>query len=61
MNKLDLTLRLARESHRSRGKAADALDNLIYDLLKDLKQPEVEAPPKPKPAAKRSGSRRTAA
>jgi hypothetical protein len=60
MNKLDLTLRLARESHRSRGKAADALDNLIYDLLKDLKQPEVEAP-KPKPAAKRSGSRRTAA
>jgi hypothetical protein len=60
MNKLDLTLRLAKESHRSRGKAADVVDNLIYELLKDLKQPEAAAS-KPKPAAKRSRSRRTGA
>jgi hypothetical protein len=54
MNKLDLTLRLARESHRSRGKAADIVDNLIYELLKDLKRPEA-ATPKPKPEPKGSG------
>lgn len=60
MNKLDLTLRLARESHRSRGKAADVVDNLIYELLKDLKQPD-EGTPKTKSAPKRSGSRRTGA
>jgi hypothetical protein len=61
MNKLDLTLRLARESHRSRGKAADAVDGLVYEILKDLKQSEKQAP-KPKPAAiKRSDSRRGSA
>jgi hypothetical protein len=60
MNKLDLTLRLAKESHRSRGKAADVVDNLIYELLKDLKRPDA-ARSEPKPAPKRSGSRRTGA
>ncbi|HEX4808728.1 MAG TPA: hypothetical protein VH325_07360 [Bryobacteraceae bacterium] len=60
MNKLDLTLRLARESHRSRGKAADAVDNLVYELLKDLKQAG-PATPKPKPDPKRSGNRRSSA
>ncbi len=39
MNKLDLTKRLARESHRSRAKAADAVDTVLYKLLKDLKHP----------------------
>jgi hypothetical protein len=56
MNKLDLTVRLARESHRSRGKAADVVDNLIYELLKDLKRPET-ATAKPKPAPKVTGRR----
>ena len=44
MNKLDLTLRLARELHRSRAKAADVVDNLVYELLKKLKQPEAAEP-----------------
>jgi hypothetical protein len=38
MNKLDLARRFAREWHRSRGKAADAVDRLVYDILKDLKR-----------------------
>ncbi len=38
MNKLDLALRLARESHRSRAKAADDVDTLVYNLLRDLKR-----------------------
>ncbi|HEX4227449.1 MAG TPA: hypothetical protein VHZ07_02185 [Bryobacteraceae bacterium] len=58
MNKLDLTLRLARESHRSRGKAADVVDNLVYELLKDLKRPEAETG-KPKSVPKRSGGGRS--
>jgi hypothetical protein len=37
MNKQELTDRLARESHRSRSQAADAVDNLVYQLLKDLR------------------------
>jgi hypothetical protein len=57
MNKLDLTLRLARELHRSRAKAADIVDNLVYELLKKLKQPEA-GEPKPKSAEKRRGSQR---
>jgi hypothetical protein len=47
MNKLDLARRLARESHRSRGKAADAVDRLVYDLLKDLKRTGEPTPGKP--------------
>jgi hypothetical protein len=58
MNKLDLTLRLARELHRSRAKAADVVDNLIYELLKNLKRPEAGTA-KPESAAKRSDSQRT--
>jgi|GEM_PF-2853915 len=38
MNKLDLAARLARQWHRSRAKAADEVDALIYNLLKDLKR-----------------------
>jgi len=38
VNKLDLARRLARKSHRSRGEAADEVDNLVYHILKDLKQ-----------------------
>ena len=37
MNKLELASRLARESRRSHAKAADEVDNLVYNLLKDLK------------------------
>jgi hypothetical protein len=40
MNRHELTERLAKQSHRSRGQAADAVDNLVYGLLKDLKQSE---------------------
>jgi nucleoid DNA-binding protein len=39
MNKRDLARRLARESHRSNGQAADAVDTLVYKILKDLKRP----------------------
>ena len=41
MNKDELTKRLARESHRSRAEAADRVDVLVYELLKDLKRPPV--------------------
>ena len=37
MNKVDLALRLARKSHRSRAQAADQVDTLVYEILKDLK------------------------
>ncbi|MBV9405622.1 MAG: hypothetical protein JO211_09785 [Acidobacteriaceae bacterium] len=37
MNKLDLARRLARKWHRSRGQAADDVDSLVYEMLKDLK------------------------
>jgi len=38
MNKLDLTRRLARASHRSWAQAADDVDTLVYNLLKKLQQ-----------------------
>jgi len=38
MNKLDLARRLARKWHRSRGQAADEVDTLVYEMLKDLKK-----------------------
>ncbi|MBV9612519.1 MAG: hypothetical protein JO091_08605 [Acidobacteriaceae bacterium] len=38
MNKLDLARRLARKWHRSRGQAADDVDSLVYEMLKDLKE-----------------------
>lgn len=40
MNKLDLAQLLAKQSHRSRGKAADAVDALVYRMLKDIKTPK---------------------
>jgi nucleoid DNA-binding protein len=40
MNKHDLAQLLAKQSHRSRGKAADAVDALVHRLLKDLKTPK---------------------
>ena len=43
MNKKDLARRLAKESHRSRGQAADAVDNLVHRLLMDLKKPVQKA------------------
>ena len=39
MNKLDLARDLARQSHSSRGKAADDVDTLVYNLLKGVKSP----------------------
>jgi hypothetical protein len=45
MNKHDLARRLARKSHRSRAEAADAVDRLVHDMLKDLKRPPVKRPP----------------
>lgn len=38
MNKLDLARTLARLSHRSRAQAADDVDTLVYQMLKDLKE-----------------------
>lgn len=37
MNKKQLAERWARQSHRSRGQAADSVDKLVYGLLKDLR------------------------
>ena len=39
MNKQELAERLAKQSHRSRAEAADAVDRLIYEILKDLQKP----------------------
>jgi hypothetical protein len=38
MDRKDLALRLARESHRSRAQAADQLDALLHSIFKDLKR-----------------------
>jgi len=38
VNKLDLARTLARLSHRSRAQAADDVDTLVYQMLKDLKE-----------------------
>lgn len=43
MNRLDLARSLAKKSHRSQAKAADAVDSLVYHLLKELKNPPVLA------------------
>ena len=42
MNKKQLTELLARQSHRSRGQAADDVDKLVYSLLKDLRSAETK-------------------
>ena len=39
MNKQELAERLAKQSHRSRAEAADEVDKLIYQILKDLQKP----------------------
>jgi nucleoid DNA-binding protein len=39
MNKQELAERLAKQSHRSRAEAADAVDNLVYEIIKDLQKP----------------------
>jgi hypothetical protein len=39
MNKQELAERLAKQSHRSRAEAADAVDKLVYQILKDLQRP----------------------
>ena len=38
MDKKELVERLAKQSHQSKGKAADQVDTLVYGLLKELKQ-----------------------
>ncbi len=38
MNKLEFTLRLARESHRSPGEAADDVDKFVHRILRDLRR-----------------------
>jgi len=38
MDKKELIERLAKQSHQSKGKAADQVDTLVYGLLKELKQ-----------------------
>ena len=38
MDKQELVERLAKQSHQSKGKAADQVDTLVYGLLKELKQ-----------------------
>jgi len=39
VNKLDLARTLARVSHRSRAQAADDVDKLVYQMLKNRRQP----------------------
>ena len=46
MNKLEVTLRLARESNRPPGEAADDLDTLVHRLLRDLRRTKNQAQPK---------------
>ncbi len=46
MNKLDLARRVARKWHRSRGQAADDVDTLVYEILKDLKKAARQPLPK---------------
>lgn len=56
MNKLDLARRLAKQSHRSRGKAADDVDSLVHRLLRGVKQspkPSVTAASAPEPRPSR--------
>jgi hypothetical protein len=64
MDKNELVERLAKQSHRSKGQAADQVDTLVYGLLKELKQaPTKESKasenraPKPSPNSS-SGSAR---
>lgn len=59
MNKRELAERLAKQAHKSRAKAADEVDSLVYGLLKEMKQtakkPDdvaVAAAPKPPAAVK---------
>lgn len=40
VNKLDLARTLARVSHRSRAQAADDVDTLVYQMLKNIKEPQ---------------------
>ena len=54
MNKRELADRLAKQAHKSRAKAADDVDSLVYGLLKEMKDmakkpavPEASAAPKP--------------
>ena len=55
MNKKELIDQLAKQSHQSKGKAADQVDTLVYGLLKELKQektkPSKAAGGSPKPPA----------
>lgn len=44
MNKQELAERLAKQSHRSRAEAADAVDKLVYQILKDLPRPSEDRP-----------------
>lgn len=56
MNKIDLAARLARQLHRSRAKAADEVDALVYKLLKSEGPPPDEKASSKKPD-RRSGRR----
>lgn len=53
MDKKELVERLAKQSHQSKGKAADQVDTLVYGLLKELKQEDgkpsktIDGAPKP--------------
>jgi hypothetical protein len=61
MNKLEFTLRLARESNRPPGEAADDLDTLVHRILRDLRRTKNQSlPPKgtlPKVPAARQAKR----
>ncbi|MGA7415367.1 MAG: hypothetical protein WBW33_33145 [Bryobacteraceae bacterium] len=52
MNKLEFTLRLARESHRSPSQAADDVDKFVHRILKDLRRGNSQAPPPKTPSTK---------
>ncbi len=57
MNKLEFTLRLARESHRSPGRAADDVDKFVHRILKDLRRARSHPSPPKSPLSKDQASK----
>jgi hypothetical protein len=58
MDKQELAERLARRSQQSRGKAADKLDDLIYKLWKESRNPKTKATTGDLPAASQAPAKK---
>jgi hypothetical protein len=54
MDKQQLAERLARLSRRSRGNAADTLDDLVYKLWKESREPKPKRNPAAAPATSKA-------